>query len=164
MLTTLIKRCLLFCAGILLVTAVLPAQFKSNSEPGVSQSLVKPAASVNSFLGLLNPDNFLMRHNIAFNYMTFGGASLSLASYTNSMNYKIADPLDMRVDLTLQGSPFGNGGSLSQSNLNKLFISRAELNYHPADNLFIQLQYRELPMNYWGSNGYYPYSQFWGDR
>ncbi len=147
---------------LLLIPVLSSAQFKSNVDPGVSHTLVHPSSSGNSFLGFLNPDNFLMRHNISMSYVTFGGSSLSLASYTNSMFYKISDPLNMRVDLTLQGSPFGNTGSFSQSNLSKVFVSRAELNYAPSDKFRIQLQYRELPMYYWGA--YNPYSSLWGDQ
>lgn len=158
------KQFLFFIILAAICTTVSSAQFRANSEPSVSQSLVRPSGSINSFLGLLNPENFLMRHNVSLNYMSFGGTSLSLASYTNSMMYKINSDLNLRADITLQGSPFGNGGSFSQSNLNKVFLSRAELNYRPSENFFLQLQYRELPMNYWGSYPYSPYSRFFGDE
>ena len=151
---------------IIIALASVPgfAQFKSNEDPSVSQSLVHPSSSGNSFLGFLNPDNFFMQHNISFNYLSVGGTGVSLASYTNSMFYKISDPLNVRVDLTLQGSPFGSstgGGAFSQGNLNKFFVSRAEFNYQPSSNFKVQLQYRELPMSYWGT---YPYSPLWGDK
>ncbi|TAK53248.1 MAG: hypothetical protein EPO24_14655 [Bacteroidetes bacterium] len=161
------KNFIIVITVLLLVTMSGYAQFKSNADPSVSQSLVHPSGSINSFLGFLNPDNFLMRHNVSLSYMSLGGSSLSLASYTNSMFYKISDPLNMRVDLTLQGSPFGSSNLMTTDNLNKVFISRAELNYKPSDNFYLQLQYRELPMNYWGAypySAYSPYSPFWGDR
>ena len=151
---------------IVLLVAVgsVTAQFKSQEQqPSASQSLVHPLTSINSFLGFLNPDNFMMRHNFAFSYMTSGGQGLSLASYTNSMLYKIADPLNVRFDVTLQGSPFGQYGSAQQSDLSKLYLSRAELNYHPWENVFMKVQYNQLPLGYWGR---YPYSSsaLWGDE
>src|SRR6266852_6221449 len=138
------KRMIAVSILVVALTSTAPAQFKSQVEnqPSASQSLVHPGTSINSFLGLLNPENFMMRHTFSFSYLSAGGTGLSLASYTNSMFYKIADPLNVRCDLTLQGSPFGTSGGLQQSELSKLFISRAELNYRPADNMFIQLQYQ----------------------
>lgn len=127
------------------------AQLKSqDAQPAsASESLVHPAASINSFLGLLNPDNFMMRHNFSLSYLSVGGEGISTASYTNSMFYRIADPLNLRLDLTLQGSPFGGSGSFSQGNFNKLFISRAEVNYKPANNMFLRLEYKQIPFSYY---------------
>ncbi len=157
------KQLFIVLISVLLFTAFASAQFKSNAETNVSQSLIR-STSGNALLGFLNLDNFSMRHSVGFNYMSFGGSSVSLASYTNSMNYKISNPLNMRVDFTLQGSPFGSQGFFAQDNLNKLYISRAELNYQPSKNFYIQVQYRELPMNYWGAYPFSPYSSLWGDQ
>ncbi len=137
-----------------MMTASGYAQFKSQVEnqPSAAQSLVHPMTSVNSLLGILNPDNFLMHHALSFSYMSFGGQGISLASYTNSLFYKIADPLHVRFDITLQGSPFGSYGNYQQSDLSRLFLSRAELNYQPAENMFIKLQYNQIPF---GRYAYY---------
>ncbi len=137
------------------------AQLKSQDERvSAAGSLIRPAPSIGSFLGLLSSDNFMMRHNFSFSYLSSGGEGLSLASYTNSMFYRIADPLNLRVDLTLQGSPFGQYGSLEQNDFNKLFISRAELNYRPADNMFIKLQFSQRPF---GNRSDY-YNGFYNDE
>lgn len=159
------KRPGLYLAIALLTLGTsLQAQLKTEDQQGMGQSMVRPAQSISSFLGLLNPDNFMMRHNLSYSYFSSGGTGLSIASYTNSMFYKISDPLNVRLDLTLQGSPFGQTGSFSQGELNKLFISNAELNYHPADNMFIKVQYSQLPLGMYGE--YYPYgmSTFFRDR
>jgi hypothetical protein len=134
---------------VVLATCTAPAQFKSEAEqPSVARSLVSPAPSLNSFLGFLNPENFNMRHNVSLSYMSLGGTSMSLASYTNSMFYKIADPLNVRFDVTLQGSPYMQ--SPNQSAFNGVFLSRAELNYRPWENCFIKVEYNRLPIGYYG--------------
>jgi hypothetical protein len=127
------------------------AQLKSQDEQPVSasQSLVHPATSISSLLGLLNSDNFMMRHSFSLSYLSSAGEGISMASYTNSMFYRIADPLNLRLDLTLQGSPFGGSGTFSQGNFNSLFISRAELDYKPADHMFLRLEYKQIPFNYY---------------
>ncbi len=146
---------------ILLITLsfIALAQFKTQSEkPSVVQSMIRPVTSANNFLGFLNSNSFMMKHNFSLNYMSFGGTSLSLASYTNSIFYRISEPLDVRFDVTLQGSPFGN--STYQNSLNGIYLSRAQLNYKPWENFLIKFEYNQLPMGFYGlSNPWYnPYS------
>ncbi|HUL43144.1 MAG TPA: hypothetical protein VLY03_02190 [Bacteroidota bacterium] len=145
------------------------AQFKSqlDEQTSASQSLVHPAPTISSLLGFFNPANFSMRQNLSYSYISAGGSGLSVASYTNSMFYKIADPLNVRFDLTLQGTPFG-ASTPFQSALNGAFLSRAEVNYQPWKNVFLQLQYNRLPLTYWGMyNPWYdnfPANDAGGDR
>jgi hypothetical protein len=153
--------------GILSMGMCAHAQLKSDQvqEISASQSMLRPATSIGSFLGLLNADNFMMHHNLSFSYLSYGGGAMSVASYTNSMFYKIADPLNVRVDLTLQGSPFGQNGGFAASDMNKLFISRAELRYQPWDNTSIRLEYNQLPIGYYGRySPYFGLSPYLGDQ
>ena len=145
---------------ILTVSTCATAQFKSQTEnqPAPSQSLIQSPGGMGSVLGLFNPDNFLMRHSLSFSYFTAGGTGLSLTSYTNTMLYKISDPLNLRFDVTLQGSPFGNYGGVQQSELSKIYLSRAELNYRPAENMSIRVQYLQLPYSAYRYDWYSPYS------
>ncbi|MDI6765709.1 MAG: hypothetical protein QME52_02640 [Bacteroidota bacterium] len=158
------KNICLVLIMLLLLSAVSLAQFKSQAEkPSVAQSMVQPGASMNSFFGLLNPNNFMMRHNFSMSYMSFGGNGLSLASYTNSIFYKISDPLNVRFDVTLQGSPFGQ--SNYQNSFSGLYLSRAQLNYKPWENFLIKFEYNQLPRSFYGTYNpwYNPYSPFRND-
>ena len=153
--------------SLLLLPASLAAQLKTQSrdEMSASRSLIHPSTSISSFLGLLSSDNFMMRHSVSMSYVTSGGQGISLADYTNSMFFKLADPLNMRFDVTLQGSPFGQYGSIGKSDLNGVFLSRAELNYHPSRDFMISLQYQRRP--YGGLSSWYdsPFSDHrWGDE
>lgn len=145
--------------------AALPAQLKmqSQEETSASRSLIHPSTGLSSFFGLLNAENFTMRHSVSMSYLTSGGRGVSLADYTNSMFYRIADPLNLRFDVTLQGSPFGQSG-LGQSDMSGVFLSRAELNYRPSRDFMLSLQYQRLP---YGRFGWYdsPFSDHrWGDE
>lgn len=156
--------CILF--GVFIAIVPASSQYKSPAEHGVSvsPSLVHPAAGINSLLGLFNPENFMMRHSFSLNYLSTNGRGLSLASYTNSMFYKIADPLDVRFDVTLQGSPTGNHASAAASSLNGLFLSRAELNYKPWQNVSVNLQYSQTPFGFYRSYFGYPPPNRIGDE
>jgi hypothetical protein len=133
------------------------AQFKSQAEekPSVAESMIRPEDSSN-FLGFFNPQNFTMRQSFSFSTMLLGGKSIGVAMYTNSMFYKVSDPLNVRLDVSLMRSPFNSLGKDFQSDVNKLFINRAEVNYKPFDNMIIQFQYRQVPLSAYG-NYYSPY-------
>jgi hypothetical protein len=155
------KYAMIVCVACLVLSVGASAQFKAQTEqePSPSQSLVRPFGGFNSFFGLLNPDNFRMQQNFSYSFLSSGGQGLSLASYTNSIFYRIADPLNVRFDVTLQGTPFG-AATPYQSALNGLFLSRAELNYRPWQNFFIKLEYDHLPSSFYNSYynpWYYPF-------
>ena len=158
---------------VLCASATAQLKTQSPAERSASASLVRPGGAgsggwgggLSSFFGLLDPDRFLMRHTLSYNYMSAGGSGLSMASYTNSMFYSIADPFNVRFDVTLQGSPFGSTAGADRRDLSRIYLSRAEMNYRPWENVYLQLQYRELP--------YSPYRNYidpwyfgnpWGDR
>ena len=129
------------------------AQLKSQVEDqqNVSNSMVRPFSGT-SFMGFFDPNRFSMNQNISVGYVSGGGMGMSLASYTNSMNYQISDPLNVRMDVTLQGSPFGSSNANLQNNLSKLFISNAELNYRISNNMQLRFQYQQLPYSQWMMN------------
>jgi hypothetical protein len=156
--------------AVLVIVSILPvalvAQLKSHAaeDLSASRSLIHPSSGLSSFFGLLNSENFVMRHSVSMSYMSSGGQGISLADYTNSMFYKLADPLNLRFDVTLQGSPFGQTGGLGASDFSGVFLSRAELNYHPSREFNVSFQYRRLP---YGGLGWYdsPFSGHrWGDE
>ena len=160
--TSIIIATLVFLFG----TASAQLKTQIDGQQSISNALIRPL-SAESFTGLFDPNRFSMRHSFSLGYVSGGGNGLSLASYTNSMNYKLADPLDVRMDITLQGSPFGSYGSPTQNNLSKLFISNAQMNYRMGDNMRIQFQYQQLPYSQWLMNDpFSPYrsSMFFGDR
>ena len=158
-------------AAVLSMPAAAQLKNQSSSDRSASASLVRPGGGgawgggLSSFFGLLDPDRFLMRHTLSYNYLSAGGNGLSVANYTNSMFYRIADPLNVRFDVTLQGSPFGPTGGADRGDLNRIYLSRAEMNYRPWENVYLQFQYRELPWSVY-RNAFDPwyYGSPWGDR
>lgn len=148
--------CLLVLGG-----SSAPAQFRSQvpRESSVGSGLTSSGGS--SFLfGWFSPENFQMRHTVGFSYVTMGGQSVSLGTYTNSMMYRFAENLNARADITMSYSPYSTFadkyGSAPQG-LNGIHLSRAEINYRPWENVSLQVQYRQLPFG-----GYYsPFYDTW---
>jgi len=149
MMKTMVFACMLLAASSAF------AQFKTqeNAQSSPSQSLVSPASSMSDFLGLIDPNKFSMRQNFSLGFVSGGGQGLSLATYTNSMAYQLADPLSVRMDVSLQASPYASSG-VSSSALSKLFISNAEVSYHPWQNTFVKLQYQQIPYSQWITSPY----------
>ncbi len=140
---------------VMLCFTTASAQFKTSADPQptVSQSILKPDDGGFLF-GLIDPNNFSMKHSFSLSYMTAGGQGMSMGMYTNSMMYKFSNDLDIRTDISLMASPFNTLGKQYQSSLSGLFLNNAELNYRPSKNTLLQLQFRQIPAGYGLSSGF----------
>jgi hypothetical protein len=78
-------------------------------------------------------------------YASFGGQDLGYSMYTNSLMYKISDPLTLRADVSLMYSPFGSLAKNSRADFSGIFLQRADLEYRPSKDFGIHLQFRQLP-------------------
>jgi hypothetical protein len=155
-----LKSSLVVVTLLVCVSALASAQFKTQAdqEARVSDGLMHESAP-SLFLGWFNPEKFHMRHSFDFSYSTIGGEGLSLGTYTNSMTYEIADNLNARADVSLSYSPYNSFSTLSKKDdLSALYLSRAQITYKPLDNMFVQIQYRQLP---YGNSYFHPFYNPW---
>jgi hypothetical protein len=143
----------LFSVMVCITTA--SAQFKSTIDPrpSVTESILRTGDG-NFLSGLFDPSKFNMQHSFSLSYASFAGQGMSLGVYTNSMQYKFSDQLDVRTDISLMTSPFNSLGKDAQSSLNGLYLNRAELNYRPWKNTLFQVSYRQIPASSWLYSGY----------
>ena len=153
-------RVALLSVFLLLLSSSAAAQFRSQAdrESRVSQGLYGGSGS-SFFFGLFDPARFQMRHSLSFSYQTFGNQGLSLGTYTNSMSYAFAENLNARADISLSYSPYntfsGKGGG--SRNLGSIYLSRAEINYRPFENMMVQIQYRQFPYGTFYSSPFFYY-------
>lgn len=154
-----IKTTLIF---FLLVSGIVFGQLKNQKpqEINVSSAMLVPKSG-NILFGFFNPSNFKMSHSYSFSYTTFGSSSLALGVYTNSMYYKISEPLSMEVDVSLTHSPFNSFGREFQNQFNGIYLSRAALNWRPTENTFINIEFRNLPSTFYLMSPYYKYYPDW---
>jgi hypothetical protein len=138
---------------VLIVSSGATAQFKNRTDSGqrVGESLVRSGESGLLF-GWFDMDRLSMHHSYSLSYMSFGGRGLSVGMYTNSMFYQFSDPLSVQFDVSVMHSPFNNLGNKLGSDLSGIYVTRAELNYKPSDNMLFRIQYRQLPSMYWLNN------------
>jgi hypothetical protein len=126
------------------------AQFKSQVEEQARVSDVFIHQSPSLLFGWFNPDQFHMSHSVSFTYQSFAGQGISLGTYTNSMRYDIADNMTARADVSLSYSPYSSISTFGKNDLSSLYLSRAQVDYRPWDNVLFQVQYRNLPYGYYG--------------
>jgi len=131
------KRLILGLVLVVFVSSFANSQFKDQleSKPDVYQKL-------------------FMRHSFSVSYFSIGGKGFMLNSYTNSILYRFSDNLNLQADISLISSPFSSFGRGFQRSLSGVFIDRVELNYQPFRNVFINIQYRQVPFYQYY---YYPY-------
>jgi opacity protein-like surface antigen len=156
------KRIIVAVAVALLGASASMAQFKSQVDQGPLVSDGVSSQSGSFLFGWFNPENFHMRHSFDLSYQTFGGQGMSLGTYTNSMTYDFSEKLNARADVSMSYSPYNTFSTLGgkKNDLSSIYLSRAEVNYKPWENVMVKLQYRQIPYgNYYYSPFYSPWSR-----
>jgi hypothetical protein len=142
-------------AALLLCAAVdTRAQFKGQVERE-SQSSGGVITQPGSFMfGWFDPERFSMHHSVGMSYVTSGGQGMSLGTYTNSMMYRFTDNFNVQTDVSMSYSPFNSFstfGGRGGKDFSGIYLSRAQLNYKPWENVSVQLQYQQIPYGYFHS-------------
>jgi len=133
---------------ILLIPAFAFGQLKKDlQQPDFSNILTQPAnpASVFSFL---DPSKLKMSHSVSMSYSSFGGESVLMNSYVNTINYQFNDQLSIRTNLGIMASPYNSMPNNSFLNKSQIF-GGAELNYRPTDDMFFTLRFEKMPYSYY---------------
>ncbi len=117
-------------------------------------------------LGFINPKNFSLTHSFNMSYGSYGDASVGLASYTATLNYKVLKNMNVSADVTMQYSPYASIGSNPavnkdfQNSFTGINLSRLSLNYQPFKNMFITVDYVNLKNNPYLNDNYYS-NRYW---
>jgi hypothetical protein len=141
--------------------SVMFCQFKDTNifKPSVKDGMIDESPGF--ILGIFNSSKFSMHHSYSMSYTSFGKEGIALGVYTNSMQYNFTDNLNVQLDASLVHSPYSSLGRNFQNSINGIYIDRAQLNYHPFDNVTVMLQYRKLPYSsYFGGYDYYDSNPF----
>jgi hypothetical protein len=154
------KKSFAIVALLTMICSISSAQFKSQvqQENQVNLNRFGDSSPLSFMFGWFNPEKFSMRHTFDMSFSTFGGQSLSLGSYTNSMRYDFADNLNARADVSFSFSPYNSLSQFNKNDFSKVYLSRAEVNYKPWENTYLSLSYRQLP---YGSYYYSPFYSPW---
>ena len=143
----------------LLLSSLSFSQYKDKDlSPTVLNGITNYSPS-GFFTNFFNPNNFQMNHSVGMSYSSFGGNGIVLNTYTNSMAYQFSTNLNVEVDASIVASPYSSFGREHQNSINGIYLSRAQLNYSPVKDMYLSIQYLNLPPgsyfyrnNFWGSS------------
>lgn len=140
---------------VLAIPSIVNAQFRGE-EPGPPsvRDAVYRSSGENSILGFFNPENLEMRHSVSVSYGSYGDQGLGMSMYTNSLRYRISEPLSVRADVAMMFSPFGSASSMFKEDLSGIFLRRASVDYRPNKDMHISLQYRNDPYSLYDPYGH----------
>lgn len=144
---------------MLLLPSALYSQFRGEEprRPSVAEGMTQSSGG-SAILGFFHPENLEMRHSLSFSYGMFGDQGMGVSMYTNSLRYRIAEPLTVRADISMLFSPFGSASSMFKNDLSGIFLRRASIDYQPTKDMQISLQYRNMPTSvydpYYSRYGY----------
>ena len=141
---------------ILILPVLLLGQLKKDLiQPDFSNVLVQQN-NQNSLFAFIDPSKLTMSHSVSMSYSTFGGESIVMNSYVNTINYQFNDQLSLRTNLGIMTSPYNSMPNNSFLNQQQ-FFGGAELNYRPSENTVLSLSFQSLPYNYYRPS-------FWDSR
>ena len=139
------KQVKLFLLAFMFLASLAAAQTGPLDFSGVN--------NLNTGLGnLFDPSRFTMQQSFSMGYASSGKASLLSNTYRNSMNYRLSQKLELKLDLAYSYLPAAFNKSAYQLDNRRqgMFLPSFGLKYQPSQNLMIQFEYNS-PGSY-GSN------------
>lgn len=112
--------------------------------------------------GLLNPSRLKTWSSYSFGMSSGPGGMSSAGLFTEHIQYEIAKPLLLNMEVGLLHNPLGTIGvhSIGGPQQASLVIPSADLIYRPNKNMVISLHYSQMPYSaYQTGVGYYPWWQ-----
>lgn len=152
------KKLSFILSMILLVCFSAQAQFRTQTGQRVDVKSGITTSVPGTLADFLNPERFYMNQSYGVTFYSGGGQSGSLGAYTNSLNFKLSNPLFLRVNLGIMHQPFG--GPKGVEGQNAQFLHGAELIYKPNKKFQMQVGYSTMPVY---NNGYGIYQSPFGN-
>ncbi len=136
----------LLCMVVLLCAAEpAQAQFRTDTPDQPAPARVYDDSQFKAALDkVFSPEHFQMGHSYEMSYSAFGGQSLSMGMYTNTLQWQF-DKVAARVDVSM-AQPFSGGEAFfGQDQGPRLFLRNAEIAYRPTENMMLHVQVRQSP-------------------
>ena len=154
------KKLLMMIIVLSIVPTLAFGQLKKQNETvDIKSAIIEPLGNTLSGIGLIDPSKISMSHSFSMSYFSFGGNSLSQSMYLNTIRYQIADPLTLKLQWGIQNFPHNTFMANHPAFQGGPFISGAELDYRPTENIKVKFQYNRMP-GYHNSYRYPYYSRF----
>jgi hypothetical protein len=94
-----------------------------------------------SIFSLFDPSRFQMHQSYSIGFFSGNGGSQSIAMYLNSINYKLAQPLTLQLDIAYIHQPQTLFGAQGTSGLNGKVLPSFRLFWDPSKNFHMTVSY-----------------------
>lgn len=130
----------------LIIPLMVLAQFKTQTQPLDFSEKLEAGQTEKGTFGILglDPSRFSMHHSYSMSYMSMGGKGFTQGLYLNTMTYQFSIPLTLSLQLGIANQPIQTNNTAPLLK-NGPFISGAQLQYKPAKNMIIQLDFQQTP-------------------
>lgn len=144
------------CFLSFLSTAVYSQGILQSQKPDLLRSPLQSGQG----LSLFAPSRFSFRNSYTLSFMSNGRQGNLLGLYVGSVNYQIAKPLEVTVNLGYLHQPQNFVARNRQSGINGQILPSIRLDFRPSENFFFRIDVGSYPA--WGGtpNLYDPY-YFW---
>lgn len=109
------------------------------------------------YSGLIDPGRLTMRQSLTMSYSTQGRSGLFSNLYSNRINYRLSEKLELDLNLAVRYTPQQlNDRSLFQQGRMKesVFLPSFGLKYRPVSGMLLEIQYQQGDplggQRYWG--------------
>jgi len=108
------------------------------------KSLTQPSLELKG-ASLLNPSRFNMYQSYTFSYFSAGKQSGTFGLYTNTIEYKISEPLLVRIGLSYLHQPLSIFRDRGSQDLKGVILPNFQLFYQPNKNFLLRIDYSSMP-------------------
>ncbi len=165
---------LVFGLVVLFVSAVVSAEtlvekessYASKPLSEIAQGPQSMQGASSSIFSLFDPSRFSMHQSYSIAFMSGSTGSQSIAMYLNSIDYKLAQPLTLQVDLAFMHQPQTLFGAEGSSGLNGKILPSFRLLWEPSKDFHMSISYesRSAYYNPYYNSYYDPFYRGYGSR
>lgn len=108
------------------------------------KSLTQPSLELKG-ASLLDPSRFNMYQSYTFSYFSSSRGSGTFGLYTNTLEYKISEPLLVRIGLGYLHQPLSVFRDRGSQDLKGVILPNFQLLYQPNESFFLRIDYSSMP-------------------
>lgn len=156
------KYAVSFLAVLFCLAMVCPAGAQAPGPQGALTGLQTAPSTGLLKSGLIDLSRLELSHSLSYSFSSASGlGSRSGGLWQTRAAYRVADPLEVAVDVAAAIDPTGDGPVLGE---NSFFLKGFEVDWKPANAFHLNISYQNIPANAAAALGYGPngLGHLWG--
>lgn len=99
-------------------------------------------------------------HSLSMSYVSSGSNSTMINEYVAGINYRISDPLTLKLNLGMAYTPYSSFAPVEENSAD-IYLKSATLDYRPNDSFRMRVDFRNItPADYLNNDPFRPYNYF----